>query len=38
MRGGKNLTYMLVSISLPVTTDRHDKKVPKKNVTKVRYI
>jgi hypothetical protein len=38
MHGGENLTYMLVSISLVVRRDRHDKKVPKRNVSKVLYI
>jgi len=38
MHGGGNLTYMLVSISLAIKRDWHDKKVPKRNVSKFLYI
>jgi hypothetical protein len=38
MQVGKNLTYMPVSRSIPVRTDRYDEKMSKKNVSKILHI
>jgi hypothetical protein len=38
MKVGKNLTYMPVSRSIPVRTDRYDEQNSKKNVSKILHI
>ena len=38
MKVGKNLTYMLVSRSIPITTDRYDEKNSKKIVSIILHI
>jgi hypothetical protein len=38
MQVGKNLTYMPVSRSIPVRTDRYDEQMSKKNVSKILHI
>jgi len=38
MHEGGNLTYILVSILLPIRTDQHERKGTKENFSKFMYI